>query len=865
MLAMSAMGFGQNRAKLIWETTVDRLPYYSQISYGDLGRMSISESGNTVLFYPDNSRSVPNAVITKAFNIDGKSMWKNSDFYKNKYGVAYPTSVNNRFVSLNCETPYQGDSTILFDKDYNFSRSFKGGARPTIDGAFYTDFNDPSLIKYDSKGKEQWRYKNSVNTSISILNVEEPYVGLYNEGNNYSRLVSLDGKGKEISISEPFSFNNTLYAVTKNGTWMASNKDYENLEFIRFNNQGRKLATVPMRNIISKEVFEANNFGIRQFGNSNLLLVYLKNNEVIFARVDSLGNTKTAASGCILSDVKYFDGYLTIRNLEDKDLMYSIELPEKTTGIVRNHKIGVIRFDSPNLSWQKEINNGASVFRGGSVADNQYFFQPDNTFLEISSNLDYSSLKSFKVYDISGNLIWKSNFEFYNYQSRITDDYLYVNIYGDKSNLTKIRYKDGKIIWQKEVFNIYNFSSHIRKDKYGNEVIFYQDYDVKTTKYSYKIVALNIDGLTNWTYTFSQNIAIANTEFGFNEGNVIVSTLEEDGSLYKHILRKISPCNTLDPISLTGNTEACPTEKVKLSVPKQDGVTYQWQKDGTDIPNFKDAVYDIGESGTYTVKVKDEICQNQATSNALKISIRSLPNAEIKSLKTTFCEGDRTTISASTNGVFFQWQKDQKDIPNATSSTFEATQAGDYQVGVRDDKCPQVGYSNIVSITLKPSPEAIITTDIKTVIYEPFTVKMTANTGTNLSYQWLKNDTLITNATTNIYEAKKSGKYKVSVAKEGCVKTSEALTISIQIPLANEGEIGEESVQIYPNPNRGEFKIILPKILQNADIQLFDVLGREQKLIHTGEQAQANGLVQGVYFLRVNKGERSVVNKIVIE
>ena len=168
-------------------------------------------------------------------------------------------------------------------------------------------------------------------------------------------------------------------------------------------------------------------------------------------------------------------------------------------------------------------------------------------------------------------------------------------------------------------------------------------------------------------------------------------------------------------------------------------------------------------------------------------------------------------------------------------------------------------------VTIKPSPEAIISTDIKGVIYEPFTVKMTANSGTNLSYQWLKNDTLIANATTNVYEAKKSGKYKVSVTKDGCVKTSEALTISIQIPLANEGEIGEESVQIYPNPNRGEFKIILPKTLQNADIQLFDVLGRERKLIHTGEQVQADGLVQGTYFLRVNKGERSVVNKIVIE
>jgi hypothetical protein len=142
---------------------------------------------------------------------------------------------------------------------------------------------------------------------------------------------------------------------------------------------------------------------------------------------------------------------------------------------------------------------------------------------------------------------------------------------------------------------------------------------------------------------------------------------------------------------------------------------------------------------------------------------------------------------------------------------------------------------------------------------------MTANTGTGLSYQWLKDDAIIPNETTANYEAKKSGKYNVSVSKDGCVKTSEALNISILIPLANSEEIGEDVVQVYPNPSRGEFKIILPKTLQNADIQLFDLLGRERILTRIGEQAQADGLVQGTYFLRVNKGEKSVTNKIVIE
>jgi hypothetical protein len=129
----------------------------------------------------------------------------------------------------------------------------------------------------------------------------------------------------------------------------------------------------------------------------------------------------------------------------------------------------------------------------------------------------------------------------------------------------------------------------------------------------------------------------------------------------------------------------------------------------------------------------------------------------------------------------------------------------------------------------------------------------------------LKDDVIIPNETTGNYEAKKSGKYNVSVSKDGCSKLSDALTISILTPLANQEEVGEEEVKIYPNPSRGDFKIILPKSLKSADIQLFDSYGRERNLTYTGEQAQADGLMIGTYFLRIQKGENVVTSKLVIE
>lgn len=187
------------------------------------------------------------------------------------------------------------------------------------------------------------------------------------------------------------------------------------------------------------------------------------------------------------------------------------------------------------------------------------------------------------------------------------------------------------------------------------------------------------------------------------------------------------------------------------------------------------------------------------------MTIRQLPTAEITAPKSTFCDGEKTTIASKTNGIFFQWQKDGKDILNATTDIWEVSQAGNYRVGVRDDKCPQVGYSNIYTIITKLLPEANISTDMKGVVCEPLTVKMSANSGTGLAYQWLKDDVIIPNEKKLIYEAKKSGKYNVIVTQEGCIKRSDDLTISILIPLSNQEEVGDE-VKVYPNPSKGELK-----------------------------------------------------------
>ena len=76
------------------------------------------------------------------------------------------------------------------------------------------------------------------------------------------------------------------------------------------------------------------------------------------------------------------------------------------------------------------------------------------------------------------------------------------------------------------------------------------------------------------------------------------------------------------------------------------------------ILNFRERPMDV--SGVRKVTIKDTVCLYSGISNEIKVTIRQLPTAEITAPKSTFCDGEKTTIASKTNSIFFQWQKDGK-------------------------------------------------------------------------------------------------------------------------------------------------------------------------------------------------------------
>jgi hypothetical protein len=98
--------------------------------------------------------------------------------------------------------------------------------------------------------------------------------------------------------------------------------------------------------------------------------------------------------------------------------------------------------------------------------------------------------------------------------------------------------------------------------------------------------------------------------------------------------------------------------------------------------------------------------------------------------------------------------------------------------------------SAVTTVTVNPNPTASITAGGATTFCQGGSVVLNANTGTDLSYQWLNNGTNISGATSASYTANTAGSYTVVVNNSnGCSATSTFTSIIVNgLPTVNAGQ-----------------------------------------------------------------------------
>ncbi|MFN5678778.1 MAG: PKD domain-containing protein [Flavobacteriia bacterium] len=176
---------------------------------------------------------------------------------------------------------------------------------------------------------------------------------------------------------------------------------------------------------------------------------------------------------------------------------------------------------------------------------------------------------------------------------------------------------------------------------------------------------------------------------------------------------------------------------------------------------------------TYTFTPSSGQCANTAQ---MTVTVNPLPIPTVTANgPLTFCQGSSVVLTATGGGTYV-WNLNGAVIPNATSSSLTATQAGNYTVTVTNaNGCSAT--SSVQVLTVNPLPQPTITASGAVNLCQGQSI--TLSTGTFDSYLWSSGQ--ISSSIT----VSTAGTYSVNVTSGGCTGTSNTIVVTINpVPAA---------------------------------------------------------------------------------
>lgn len=216
--------------------------------------------------------------------------------------------------------------------------------------------------------------------------------------------------------------------------------------------------------------------------------------------------------------------------------------------------------------------------------------------------------------------------------------------------------------------------------------------------------------------------------------------------------------------------------------------TYQWYLDGALVASETSSTYTTTFSVTGTHAVKCEITEGGSTVDGTKsvtVSNYAVPSLAVSG-DASICVGATGNLTASTGFDTYVWSS---NVTSSSTNTATYTAAGTYTVtATTSDGCTATA-TKTVTVT---DPQVASATGItgNTTICSGSTTTLTANatasSGASLQYQWKKNGTAISGATSASYTtealtANTSYSCDITAVQDGC--TSAATTLSAAVTI----------------------------------------------------------------------------------
>lgn len=249
-----------------------------------------------------------------------------------------------------------------------------------------------------------------------------------------------------------------------------------------------------------------------------------------------------------------------------------------------------------------------------------------------------------------------------------------------------------------------------------------------------------------------------------------------DGDYTVRSIRKNACTRTSDPFHVTvydapeeptlsitaDTTDICRGDNV--TIVSSQANSYQWFKNGNQIPNQTFRSLFVTTEGEYYVRVGDgNNCTEFSDPVYIRVNVEQI--AEITTQdSTTFCP-DEEAILVSNYPKGNSWFFNGVQVTGVNTVEFAARDEGDYFAVVEENGCTDT--TNTITINFFPRPTAPTITPGDTAVCDGSDVTFTASGASN--YQWYFNGQLISGATNATYTATTSGKYACeTVDNEGC-------------------------------------------------------------------------------------------------
>ncbi|MBC8173527.1 MAG: T9SS type A sorting domain-containing protein, partial [Chitinophagales bacterium] len=212
------------------------------------------------------------------------------------------------------------------------------------------------------------------------------------------------------------------------------------------------------------------------------------------------------------------------------------------------------------------------------------------------------------------------------------------------------------------------------------------------------VVRINALGEVEWDKTIGGTdddrlldaIKINDSEYilaGYSLSDASGLKTEGNNGSWDYWVVKLSPdplsCSITSTISPSGPTSFCKPGSVILNAPIDASYTYQWKKNGGNIPGATSSTYTANKTGNYQVEVSNETCSD--LSGEVTVVASAKPNAIITNTDATNDICFDTHIKLKTGavaGYSYQWYNSTTPISGAISNIYFATAAGSYRVKV---------------------------------------------------------------------------------------------------------------------------------------------------------------------------------------